>query len=106
MKSNAKQIAIFLRCQEASSLHFYSMIIFHKIILHSKDGFNLLPIHMQINLKSLRPDDPGHNSAFTFYDENSDLKPSFLMQLRPGGLDIMKRRFFWNWKLKKCVLVS
>jgi hypothetical protein len=41
---------------------------------------------MQINLKSLRPDDPGQNSAFNFYDKNSDLKLYFLMQLRPGGL--------------------
>jgi hypothetical protein len=84
--SDAKQITIFLQCQEASSLHFYSMIGFHKINSHSKDGFDMLPIHMQINLKSLRPDDPGRNSAFIFYDKNSDLKPSFLMQLRPGGL--------------------
>ena len=62
------------------------MIGFHKINSHPKDGFDLLPSHMQINLKSLRPHDPGHNSAFIFYDKNSDLKPSFLMQLRPGGL--------------------
>jgi hypothetical protein len=86
MKANAKQISIFLQCQEASSLHFYSMIGFHKINSHSEDGFDLLPKHMQMNLKSLRPNDPGHNSGFIFYDKDSDLKPSFLMHLRPGGL--------------------
>jgi hypothetical protein len=86
MKANAKQISIFLQCQEALSLHFYRMIGFHKINLHSEDGFDLLPKHMQMNLKSLWPNDPGHNSGFIFYDKDSDLKPSFFMHLRPGGL--------------------
>jgi hypothetical protein len=85
MKANAKQISLFLQCQEASLLHFYSMIGFHKINLHSEDGFDLLPKHMQMNLKSLWPNDPGHNSGFIFYDIESNLKPSFLMHLRPGG---------------------
>jgi hypothetical protein len=79
MKANAKQISIFLQCREALSLHFYSMIGFHKINSHSEDGFDLLPKHMQINLKSLQPNDPGHNSGLIFYNKDSDLKPSFLM---------------------------
>ena len=103
MKANAKQISIFLQCQEASSLHFYSMIGFHKINSHSKDGFDFLPKHMQMNLKSLRPDDPGHNSAFIFYDKEFDLKPSFLMHLRPGELRHHEEEIDLDWEAQKSV---
>ncbi len=92
-----------LQCQEALLLHFYSMIGFHKINLHSEDGFDLLPKHMQINLKSLRTDDPGHNSGFIFYDKESDLKPSFLMHLRPGGPRHHIKEIDLNWEAQKSV---
>jgi hypothetical protein len=105
MKANAKQIAIFVQCQEALLLHFYSMIGFHKINLHSKDGFDLLPKHMQINLKSFWPDDPGHNSVFIFYDKNSNLKPSFLMQLRPGGLRNHEEEISLEWEVFGSVIL-
>jgi hypothetical protein len=81
------------------------MIGFHKINLHSEDGFDLLPKHMQMNLKSLRPNDPGHNSGFIFYDKESDLKPSFLMHLRPGGLRHHEEEIDLNWEAQKSVLV-
>jgi hypothetical protein len=77
------------------------MIGFHKIILHSNDGFDMLPINLQINLKFLRPDDPRHNSAFIFYDENFDLKPCFLMQIRPGGLRHHKEEIDLKWEAQK-----
>ena len=79
------------------------MIGFHKINSHAKDGFDSLPSHMQINLKSLLPHDPGHNSAFIFYDKNSDLKPSFLMQLRPGGLRHHDEDIDLEWESQKSV---
>jgi hypothetical protein len=103
MKANAKQIAIFVQCQEASSLHFYSMIGFHEINLRSKDGFDLLPKHMQVNLRSLWPDDLGHYSVFIFYDKNSILKSSFLMQLRPGGLRHHEEEISLEWEAQKSV---
>ncbi len=106
MKANAKQISIFLQCQEASSLHFYRMIGFHKINSHSEDGFDLLPKHMQMNLKSLRPNDPGHNSGFIFYDKDSDLKPSFLMHLRPGGLRHHEEEIDLNLEAQKSVVCT
>jgi hypothetical protein len=105
MTKNAAQIGVFLQCQEAASLHFYSMIGFHKISSHSGDGFELLPMHMQLELKSLRPESPGYNSAFMFYEEGVDVCPAFLMHLRSGALrhnledadldDASRRVLFW-----------
>jgi hypothetical protein len=83
MKANAKQIAIFIQCQEALSLHFYCMIGFHKINLHSKDEFDLLPKHMQINLKSLWHDESGHNSVFTFCEKKFRPQAFFLDAVAP-----------------------
>jgi hypothetical protein len=60
------------------------MIGFHKINLHSEDGFDFLSKHMQMNLKSLWPNDPGHNSGFIFCNTDSDLKP-FFDALAPWG---------------------
>ena len=79
------------------------MIGFHKINSDSKDGFELLPKHIQINLKSLWPEDPGHNSAFIFYEKNSDLKPSFLMQLRTVGLRHHEEEIYLEWEAQKSV---
>ncbi len=58
---------------------------------------------MQMNLKSLWPDDPRHNPGFIFYNKESDLKPSFLMHLRPGGLRHHEEEIDLNCEAQKSV---
>ena len=82
---DVEHIGIFLQCQEASALQFYSKIGFHRMNTHSGDGYELLPLHMQRLLKA-RPNDLKFESSFIFYNKNDQVNPAFLMQLRSRGL--------------------
>ena len=80
-----EKIAIYLQCQEASSYQFYTKVGFRKLNSHLEDGFEKLPSHMHLSLKSSRPEAPGFGSAFMFLDKNEASAP-YLMHLRTGSL--------------------
>ena len=84
------KIAIYLQCQEASSFQFYTKVGFRRLNSYFDDGFDKLPVHMHLSLKSTRPDTPGLGSAFMFYDKAVDASAPYLMQLRTGALSHYK----------------
>ncbi len=84
------KIAIYLQCQEALSFQFYTKVGFRRLNSYFDDGFDKLPVHMHLSLKSTRPDTPGLGSVFIFYDKAVDASAPYLMQLRTGALSHYK----------------